>query len=63
MNRGDFSISGVNGWVEVTVAASEREDVDPEYDLQDTSSGNTLRGDMSVEMEGVALEEDWNLRR
>jgi|WetSurSiteA1Bulk_404760.scaffolds.fasta_scaffold04785_4 DUF4097 and DUF4098 domain-containing protein YvlB len=50
MNRGDFSISGVNGWVEVTVAAEGSIEA---KSMAGYFSGNTLRGDISVEMEGI----------
>jgi hypothetical protein len=50
MHNGDFSIEGVNGWVEVTIAAEGSIDA---KSLSGYFSGTTPRGDIGVSMDGV----------
>jgi DUF4097 and DUF4098 domain-containing protein YvlB len=50
MNRGDFSISGVNGWLEVTIASEGNIET---KSVSGYFSGTTPRGDISVEMDGI----------
>ena len=49
LNRGDFSIEGVNGWVEATIATEGSIDA---KSLSGYFSANTLRGDINVDMAG-----------
>jgi DUF4097 and DUF4098 domain-containing protein YvlB len=49
MVQGDFSVSGVNGWVEVSIAGQGSLEASS---MSGYFSANTLRGDISVEMSG-----------
>jgi len=48
MKRGDFSIESVNGWVEVSTSEGSLE----AKSMEGYFSGETLKGDISVEMSG-----------
>jgi hypothetical protein len=50
VNRGDFSIEGVNGWVETTIATDGNLTA---KSLSGYFSGTTPRGDLNVEMSGI----------
>jgi len=50
LHNGDFSVEGVNGWVEVTIAADGSIDA---KSLSGYFSGTTPHGDINVEMDGV----------
>ena len=49
LNRGDFSIEGVNGWIEASIAAEGSLEA---KSMSGYFSGNTLHGDISVDMTG-----------
>jgi hypothetical protein len=50
LDHGDFSVEGVNGWVEVTVAVEGNIEA---KSLSGYFSGTTPHGDVSVEMDGI----------
>lgn len=50
INHGDFSIEGVNGWVEATIMTEGSLEA---KSLSGYFSGTTLRGDINVEMTGT----------
>lgn len=49
LNRGDFSIQGVNGWIETSIVT---EGCIEAKSMAGYFSGSTVRGDISVEMDG-----------